>query len=321
MILGCNETTTIRGKAGFVVCHEGTFESYRYPILALGISRGGSVVAAGTVGGIVKIWDVESKRPSATFLVGNGNVTDLAYSSDDKSIAFVTNQNDLQVRSILGDELWRRKGSNPFGYVTFQNGDLLTMTDVADLAIEQWDMKASNSLELFRPKTTEYQPHRCGTFATSPDGCFSAIGLYGGAFIVDHSHLEANWISLDGTLTMYAGFPNDSSFVVVASAVGKVRCFSLPELEPKWLLKLPGCREFALNGEGTILMAAAGGQSGVVRLIAIPGGDELARWKPHHTRITAVAFAPSAPLCATASDDGEIKLWRLGSAKGTGPYK
>jgi WD40 repeat protein len=68
-------------------------------------------------------------------------------------------------------------------------------------------------------------------------------------------------------------------------------------------------RSVALNpGES---LAAAGTDRGELRLLALPGGDVVAKDRPHRDRVTALSFAGDT-LLASGSRDRTVRLWQCG---------
>jgi WD40 repeat protein len=78
------------------------------------------------------------------------------------------------------------------------------------------------------------------------------------------------------------------------------------------LPKPPLFSAFAVAREGSL--AAGGYADGNVELWRFPGGNQVASWRAHDDRVTAMAHSPRANLLATASG-GEVKLWDIGTKR------
>jgi WD40 repeat protein len=56
---------------------------------------------------------------------------------------------------------------------------------------------------------------------------------------------------------------------------------------------------------------AAGGEDGLIRLLEVATGRELARWQAHESGVTALAFYRDGDTLASGGSDGTLKLWNL----------
>ncbi len=79
----------------------------------------------------------------------------------------------------------------------------------------------------------------------------------------------------------------------------------------------PGHRELVKGSAPGVALSPDGGRlacaqlNGSISIITLPSGGIIRRLEGHRARVRAVAFHPTLPLLASASDDGAARLWDL----------
>ena len=98
-------------------------------------------------------------------------------------------------------------------------------------------------------------------------------------------------------------------WVVAGGADGQLHILTAAEGRHvgSWRLSGYALEAVAINTDETL--AAAGSSTGEVRLLRLPGGEELASWQPHRDHIGSLAFA-GPDVLATGGYDHAVRLWR-----------
>ncbi|HWN71202.1 MAG TPA: hypothetical protein VNM90_26375, partial [Haliangium sp.] len=125
------------------------------------------------------------------------------------------------------------------------------------------------------------------------------------AFSPDGAHLAS--IDQDGDVRLWSVAGAGQGQVLTGQAVENAGRRPAPVLGPV----LGKTHDLAFSGDGAWLAATSAG--GVVRVFGLPAGRLHAEYG-HGAEVLALAFAPGgAPSLATATSDGAIRRWDLGS--------
>jgi serine/threonine protein kinase len=142
--------------------------------------------------------------------------------------------------------------------------------------LKLWDGDTASVVKTF----PEDPVRRCSRAAWSQDGKFLAG--------VDGNRLDAwNWQ------------PPSHPFVL---EIDTGRVHRLPTTGAKWTT-------FALSPDAGWL--GTGGDDGLLRLMDVQTGKELAHWQGHEAAVSALAFEPEGRLLVSGARDGTIRVWNL----------
>jgi len=77
-------------------------------------------------------------------------------------------------------------------------------------------------------------------------------------------------------------------------------------------------QHLASSADGSQIAAygvdSASPERGLVVVLDVAAGRELARWSPRRTPISAVAFLARTRCIATGDEDGHLEVWQLGAS-------
>ncbi|MBU0498742.1 MAG: hypothetical protein KJ558_09140 [Gammaproteobacteria bacterium] len=100
--------------------------------------------------------------------------------------------------------------------------------------------------------------------------------------------------------------------ILLLASLGLAGCNPLdPEVKPA--LKImdnasSGGASIAINDASDTL--ASGGNSGIIKIWSLPGGEAISQWKAHKGSVNGIHFLPEDDTLVSAGYDGEVVTWR-----------
>lgn len=250
------------------------------PQYAVAVGPGGGVAVTGGLDGVVRVWDLVSRRPGRPLAQLGGEVRSVALSPDGTAVA-----------------------------ATSSTGD-----------VGQWSVPSGTRLPTASAGSDPNTTHRGSVRAVaySPDGTLLATAGQDGLVIVREARsgrarhvltgyrdwLDALAFTPDGTTLVAAGGrtegrSTDRRILLWDVDSGRLRA------------QLPGhpdaVRALAVDPTGSVLASA--GAEGTVRLWSLPGGRLQRTIAAHDGRIFGLAFSPDGSRIATAGRDHTVRVW------------
>jgi uncharacterized delta-60 repeat protein len=253
--VACRVIATLKGYTGY-------FHS-------LAFSPDGKLLATGTAGGLIHLWQVAMPRGGPREIAAlkghTGSTQSLAFSPDGRLLA--SGSWDTTVR--LWDVATRQNVTSLWGHsgvvndVMFSPDGRRLATCSADATIKLWDIPTKQEITTFRG-------HKGSVWsvAFSPDGKTLATG------------------SDDSTVKLW----NPSAKGVTATVLRQV-----------WV------ETVAFSPDGRVL--AAGSIDGTVKLWDMPSQRPLATLTGHRDQVRSLAFSPDGEMLASGSVDQTVRLW------------
>jgi len=283
-------------------------------ILSAAFNPDGNIIAGGTSGGEVRLWDTEHIRPFLTFQGHKGWVWTVAFSPDGHLVASGSEDQTVRLWEVsTGQELkLLRSHSGWVRAVTFSPDGRLLASGGEDKKVRLWEVSTGALLNMF----SEY-PGWIRTIAFSPDGNLLATGgedqavwlwevSTGKCLNVLQSHLvkvRSLAFSPDGRMLVCGG--------LVANKEESSLCF--------WDLSAPSellhLREHNKSiwsvafSPDSKFIAAASDNDHSVRIWEVSTGDCLHTLVGHRSSIRTVAFSPDGQLLVSGSEDQTLRIW------------
>jgi WD40 repeat protein len=267
------------------------------PVAAVAYAPDGSMAVSGRDGSI-DLWSTTGRLLS-TIDAGKQTVRALAFSPDGKHLA--SSQHGLHLYSRTGVlERSMGAGAETIGAVFSTDGKWLACGRTNG-AIEVWNSETGQLARSFRAHNRSVT-----ALATSPDGTLVSGSADGemavwswtgqlGRRLGGAAAIQAVAVSPAGDLLASA----DSSFIRLYTRTGEL-VRQLPS---------PAAQSLAFSRDG--------------RLLAAPAGEQVALWTlndfqsrllaEHGSRVQAIAFDPTGPRVAGASQDASARLWNTNS--------
>ena len=285
------------------------------PVYSVAFHPGGQQIAAAGRDGIVKIWDLPTRKVVQSLRGHTNFVFSVAFRPPDgRYLASAGADRTIRLwDSITGQEVFRRPG--PAGEfngmscaVAFSPDGRHLIADRGDGTVAIWD--ADNGTEVRSLKEKHELAAMC--VAQSPNGELLATGSGGGVLRIwdartgellhtarEHSHrISALSFGHNGRSLATASF--DRTLKVWDPTTGKVL--------QSWSGHIGLIPGLAFSPDGRRL-ASCGGEDKAVKLWDPLTGREILNLRGHTATCHCVAFSPDGRQLASASGDGTIRIW------------
>ena len=282
--------------------------SHTRGIPSVAFSPDGTMLAAGSNGGIVKLWDVATRTNVAT--LGGGR--SVAFSPDGTTVAIGGG----------GIKLWDVKAkkhvaaiSNPndFGWSIAFSSDGTTIASGSYYAIELYDVTKKQHIATLAELTGWIF-----SVAFSADGKTLASGGSGdGAITIWDVAQKKHIATLSDTKVrisdiLSVAFSPDATTLASGSGSGYGNdLLNLWDVTKRkhitTLGNRGGVRSVAFSPDGSVL--ASGGGQGAIKLWDVATGVPIGSLAGHVKDVESLAFSPAGGILASGSDDKTIRLW------------
>lgn len=257
----------------------------------------------------MRLWDTATWEVINTFQGRPPRIVSLAYSTDDKTLAFGTEDNIVSIWDVAaGKERFVLKGySDQVRSVAFSPDGKLLATASLDKTIRLWDAATGN--ELAKLEQGEALVVRV---AFSPDGRLLASGS-GDATIKLWDVATRRLLTIlkghSSAITRFA-FSPDGKLLASASNDSSIKLWDVATRKELFTLKGHAGNIFALAFSPDGSRLATGGEDSTVRLWNVETGQELAALRRHTIPVLSLAFSPDGKTLVSADRDGRLNVWR-----------
>jgi WD40 repeat protein/predicted Ser/Thr protein kinase len=308
-----------------------TFVEKNQPVNCIAFSPDGKVLAYGTgvnrvsgsERGVVKLWDVASRKELITLLDrGDESADSLAFSTDGVTLAVGGGWGSLLLFDVVQKKevavLGKRNSSERIRSLAFSpDGKVLAVANGFDLTpgwVDLWNVAT-------RKKTATFTGYSAGvrSVAFSPDGAFLAASSNDGStklWQVDEGR-SAVW--LKGYSGASIAFSPTNWKLLAIGGESKLKFLDVTQGE---LADLPGHSEkissVSFSPDGKTL--ASGSRDGTIKLWDVlqcidPGEDgTISMWAPCGF-YTTIAFSPDGKICMTGNDGRAVKVWDVATGE------
>ncbi|HEY7422811.1 MAG TPA: serine/threonine-protein kinase [Gemmataceae bacterium] len=254
---------------------------FALPWTSVAISTDGQWVAAGSSGGVVRVWAVGESTVQEYLTPSQAGVSGLTFAGRDRDrpiLVAATADNRVQAwYTRSGIPAFALRGHRrPVTAVSCSPDGLCLVSASRDRTVKLWDINRRDDDVTLRPSNQGFT-----SVGFSPDGA---------------------WL---------ASATRDKALKVSNLATGKavVTVRRLPGVA-NGLAFRPGGKD----GVTPTLLAFAGGD-GAVRIWEMPAGREKLCLRGHDGAVHAIAFRPDGDCLASAGDDGTIRVWEASSGR------
>jgi WD40 repeat protein len=283
-------------------------------IFSVAFSSNGQLLAAGSVNGEVRVWQVADYRQLLALSGHKGWVWSVVFSPDGSLLASGGEDRIVRIWEVgTGRCLTTMQGHTDWiRSVTFSLDGSLLASSSDDRTIKMWEMRTGECL-------TTFQGHaaRVGSVAFSPDGTRLASS--------SHDKTVRIWeVSTGQCLKTLQGhtdgvrsvaFSPDGTRLASGSNDGTVRLWEVGT--GACLATLRGHSDrvmsVAFSPDGARL--ASGSDDCMVRVWEVGTGQCLATLRGHTARVWSVAFSPDGAQLVSGSYDTTVRLWEVSTGK------
>jgi len=291
-----------------------TIASHKKPINSIVFNQDGSIVAAGSADGSVKLWETNTgkqikaiiKHPHPVLSMSfnpNGNL--LAVGLESGAIALWDINYKERIKTING-----HKGK--IYSLRFNKDGSILASGSEDKTVKLWDMKSGNEIKTFTDHTGAVY-----SVAFSPDEKTLASGSDGGSiriWEISSGNSIQTLREASGKAIHSISFSPDGKTIASGSVDGSVRLLDVTAgterialVGQKNSIGIDDCLSFSPDGK----LLASGSTDGTVMVWEIASGDIVNQQKPHQGSINSVIFTPDGKSLATTGNDGTVKFWKI----------
>jgi WD40 repeat protein len=278
-------------------------------VTSVAMSRDGRRVLSGSEDGTARMWDVETGKELFRLTGISGEVTGVAFCSDDRR-ALACGPAGLWLCDVKeGRQLWHTHGP-PCDSVVVSTENQHVLTPYSRVPIGSWTIEP----EGLRPGNSRSDPRwgriTCGTL--SPDGSLILLALEEGTVRLIHwgNREEAGRLRNTGIVLGLAQSPNGRT-IATAGADKMIRLWDA--INGKALRVIKGHRNrvtsVAFSSDGRLLLS--GSDDKTVRLWDVRTGRELHTFTVHSDKVTSVAFSADGRRAVSGSDDKTVRVWAV----------
>jgi WD40 repeat protein len=172
-----------------------------------------------------------------------------------------------------------------------------------------WDLAAKRPCLELAPAAETWG----GEVALSPDGRILAVGRAAELHFYNADGGESVRV-MKGVSPISLHFSRDGTLLVVGDDVGAgMKLLDVPSGERRLGIVVPeDCLEVALSPDNRTILAGSHYDRGVF-LYDVASGVRIRTLTGHHAALRAVTFLPDGRKCLSASADGSLRLWDVGS--------
>ncbi|MDJ0975298.1 MAG: caspase family protein [Planctomycetota bacterium] len=282
-------------------------------VSAVAFARNG-IVAATAAGRVGQLWNMQTARVAQRFAATAEQVLDIELSRDGRFLAVGTTGGEVHLWSLVQGRVVRRfKGhTSDVGSLAFSSDGKQLLTASEDTTVRLWETGA-------RKAPLEVTRHTGGTHAVAVSGdgasfasggCDNEVRVWSSASpdrpiarLVGHTqNVEAVALSPDGKQ------------VLTGSIDTTVRLWSVETQKELWRYDGFGNHvtsvAFSPTDPSRVAAATQGGEARILdRLSGKPVQDVEGRESP----VWSLAFSPDGKHLLTGTQDGEARLWAVGS--------
>jgi len=278
----------------------------------LAFSPTGEQLASASYDDTARLWDVKTGETLHILKRHNGKVTNVAFSPDGKLIATSSEDKTIILWNVDSGEplrLLRGHQNMVFG-LRFFTEERYPVSASFDRTLRVWETDSGVTMRVLQGHEAgvgDIATHEGQLFSASNDGTVRRWEL-----ALSHQQV----VDLPSEPNSAAIAPDGNS-VAVGFADGTLRLYSLPDMRLLWeqeQVHTSNIYHLAFNLDGTLL-ATAGFSDQTAKLWQVKDNklNEKQTFSGHNRAVFSVTFSPDSQTLATASYDGQIGLFTVGT--------
>ncbi|MBD2459366.1 NACHT domain-containing protein [Nostoc sp. FACHB-87] len=283
-------------------------------VLSVAYSSDGKLLAVGDDNGIVRLWEIASKKELWIRQEHTSRVNSVVFSPDCQTLVSASNDKTIKIwnsrtgkcrTSLLGHtHRVRAVTFSPDGNILASAGD--------DQCVKLWDMHTTECL-----RTLQEHNNSVSSLAFSLDGETLASGSDDQTVNLWNIHTSQCLKKLSGHTDsiLSVTFSPDGQMLASGSVDQSVRLWNISD--GKCVKILQGhtnwVRSVAFSPNGQTL--ASGGNDKTIKLWNINTGESLKSFHGHVGWVRSITFSPDGQIIASASSDESVRLWDIANSK------
>ena len=280
--------------------HIATLEGHGDAVNSASFSPDGTLLASGSWDSTVKLWDVATRKNTATLEghMDRAEAASVSFSPDGTTLAFAS-WNSVKLWDVAtGEDIATLEGHTS-GVVSVSFSP-----DGATLASASWD----NTVKLWHVATGKniatLEGHTSGVISVSfsPDGATLASASQDNTVKLWDVATGEDTDTLEGSGPV--SFSPDGKILAFGSDDFIVRLWDLSTGED--IATLGGTGPISFSPDGSILAVGTGY---TVELRDLATGTNIATLSGHHAWVRSISFSPEGTVLGTGSYDGQVILW------------
>ncbi len=292
-LISCSEDTTIKLWDVATGAERGVLGGHSQKVMAIALSSDDKTLASAGLDKSIRLWNIETKEPIAT-LEGHAElVRSLSFSGDGKRLVSASADRTARIWNV--DErreiVALNQGAEVYG-VAFSPTENEIAAGCADFVVRIWDL-GSKKTRLHLRGHNGVPWH----VIYSPDGQRIATAAFDGQARIWNSKSPVQIATYDAHEGWCIGvaFSPDGRRLATCGGDHLVKIWNAPDTP------------VVVQSLGSIWRQ-------------FQGGPEIATYGGHLDKVEKVAFSTTAPILASGSADGAIKLWSTAHASAYPPH-
>ncbi|MHC5599419.1 MAG: WD40 domain-containing protein [Nostoc sp.] len=283
-------------------------------VLSVAYSSDGKLLAVGDDNGIVRLWEIASKKELWIRQEHTSRVNSVVFSPDCQTLVSASNDKTIKIwnsstgkcrTSLLGHtHRVRAVTFSPDGNILASAGD--------DQCVKLWDMHTTECL-----RTLHEHNNSVSSVAFSLDGKTLASGSDDQTVNLWNIHTSQCLKKLSGHTgsILSVTFSPDGQMLASGSVDQSVRLWNISDGKCVKILQghTSWVRSVAFSPNGQTL--ASGGNDKTIKLWNINTGESLKRFHGHVGWVRSITFSPDGQIIASASSDESVRLWDIANSK------